>query len=141
MCWPKWRPITPRTRFWSATATAAWRPRQSRIASRTKWIRWSNWTRTCGAMTLGGVMRTKSMITTMLPVRDADRASSFYADALGLHPRETGPDGTRYFEAGHGDAIGLRPLPDAQPSENTALSFEVSDIDRAVSESEGRGVR
>jgi predicted enzyme related to lactoylglutathione lyase len=85
-------------------------------------------------------MLTKSMITTMLPVRDADRASRFYADALGLHPRETGPDGTRYFDAGRGDAIGLRPLPDAQPSENTALSFEVADIDREVTELEGRGV-
>jgi catechol 2,3-dioxygenase-like lactoylglutathione lyase family enzyme len=81
------------------------------------------------------------MITTMLPVRDADRASRFYADTLGLHPRETGPDGTRYFEAGHGDAIGLRPLPDANPSENTALSFEVADIDREVAELESRGVR
>jgi catechol 2,3-dioxygenase-like lactoylglutathione lyase family enzyme len=86
-------------------------------------------------------MLTESTITTMLPVRDADRASHFYADTLGLRLRETGPDGTRYFEAGHGDAIGLRPLPDALPSENTALSFEVADIDREVSELEGRGVQ
>jgi predicted enzyme related to lactoylglutathione lyase len=86
-------------------------------------------------------MLTNSTITTMLTVRDADRASSFYADALGLRARETGSDGTRYFEAGHGDAIGLRPLPDSQPSENTALSFEVSDIDREVSELESRGVK
>jgi catechol 2,3-dioxygenase-like lactoylglutathione lyase family enzyme len=86
-------------------------------------------------------MLTKSTITTMLPVLDADRASRFYADTLGLHQRETGPDGTCYFEAGHGDAIGLRPLPDARPSENTALSFEVSDIDREVSELDRRGVR
>jgi catechol 2,3-dioxygenase-like lactoylglutathione lyase family enzyme len=86
-------------------------------------------------------MLTKSMITTMLPVRDAERASRFYADALGLHPRETGPDGTRIFDTGRGDAIGLRPLPDAQPSENTALSFEVADIDREVAELESRGVQ
>jgi catechol 2,3-dioxygenase-like lactoylglutathione lyase family enzyme len=86
-------------------------------------------------------MLTKSMITTMLPVRDAERASRFYADTLGLHPRETGPDGTRIFDAGLGDAIGLRPLPDAKPSENTALSFEVADIDREVAELESRGVQ
>jgi len=86
-------------------------------------------------------MLTKSMITTMLPVRDAERASRFYADTLGLQPRETGPDGTRIFDAGRGDAIGLRPLPDAQPSENTALSFEVADIEREVSELERRGVQ
>ena len=86
-------------------------------------------------------MLTNSTVTTMLPVRDANRASQFYAHTLGLHMKETGPDGTCFFEAGHGDAIGLRPLPDARPSENTALSFEVSDIDSEVSELEKRGVR
>jgi predicted enzyme related to lactoylglutathione lyase len=86
-------------------------------------------------------MLTNSTVTTMLPVRDANRASQFYAYTLGLHMKETGSDGTRFFEAGHGDAIGLRPLPDARPSENTALSFEVSDIDSEVSELEKRGVR
>ena len=86
-------------------------------------------------------MLTESTITTMLPVRDSDRASHFYADTLGLRSRETGPDGTRYFEAGHGGAIGLRLLPDARPSENTALSFEVADIDREVSELVRRGVQ
>jgi catechol 2,3-dioxygenase-like lactoylglutathione lyase family enzyme len=85
-------------------------------------------------------MLANSMITTMLPVRDADRAGRFYADTLGLHLRETGPDGTLIFDAGRGDAIGLRPLPDAQPSDNTALSFEVADIVREVAELESRGV-
>ncbi|HET6502496.1 MAG TPA: VOC family protein [Amycolatopsis sp.] len=86
-------------------------------------------------------MLRNSAITTMLPARDADRASHFYADTLGLHLTAKSPDGTYYFEAGHGDAIGLRPLPDAQPSDNTAMSFEVSDIAGEVAELEGRGVQ
>ena len=86
-------------------------------------------------------MLTESTITTMLPVRDADRAGRFYADTLGLRPTHTGPDGTRFFATGRGDAIGLRQLPDARPSDNTALSFEVADIVGVVAELEGRGVR
>jgi len=86
-------------------------------------------------------MLTNSMVTTMLPAKDVERASRFYADTLGLHLRETGPDGTRIFDAGRGDAIGLRPMTDAKPSENTALSFEVADIDREVAELERCGVR
>ena len=85
-------------------------------------------------------MLTKSTTVTMLPAQDTNRASHFYADSLGLRKTDTGPDGTRYFEVGHGDALGLRPLPDARPSENTILSFEVSDIAGEVSDLEGRGV-
>src|SRR4051812_10800961 len=85
-------------------------------------------------------MLTTSPVTTMLPVQDADRASQFYAETLGLHLRERGQDGTCYFDVGSGSALGLRPLPNVQPSENTALSFEVSDINREISDLEGRGV-
>ncbi|HKS46955.1 MAG TPA: VOC family protein [Amycolatopsis sp.] len=84
-------------------------------------------------------MLTESAVTTMLPVRDAIRASQFYADTLGLRKIATAQDGTCYFEAGHGDAIGLRPLPNPVPSQNTAMSFEVSDIEAEVSELERRG--
>jgi predicted enzyme related to lactoylglutathione lyase len=87
------------------------------------------------------VMLTKSPVVTMLPVQDADRASRFYADALGLHETAAGPDGTRYFEVGGGNAIGLRELPDVRPSANTALSFEVGDIRTEVADLEKRGVR
>lgn len=86
-------------------------------------------------------MLTTSTITHMLPAQDTDRARHFYGDQLGLRETETGPDGTRYFEAGSGHVIGLRPLPDAKPSENTAISFEVSNISSEVNDLEGRGVR
>jgi len=86
-------------------------------------------------------MLTKTMVTTMLPVRDTDRASHFYADTLGLHLKTTGQDGTCYFDAGKGDAIGLRPMPEARPSENTMLSFEVVNISKEIADLERRGVR
>jgi catechol 2,3-dioxygenase-like lactoylglutathione lyase family enzyme len=86
-------------------------------------------------------MLTDSTTVTMLPVQDADRAGHFYADALGLHETAATPDGTRYFEVGGGSAIGLRPLPGSRPSENTALSFEVTDIAAEIKDLEQRGVR
>ncbi|MTD58660.1 VOC family protein [Amycolatopsis pithecellobii] len=85
-------------------------------------------------------MLTGTNIVTMLPVQDTDRAARFYSGALGLREIAPGPDGTRHFEVGGHNVIGLRPLPDAKPSENTALSFEVSDIAGEVGELEGRGV-
>lgn len=83
-------------------------------------------------------MLTKSMITTMLPVSDVDRAARFYSETLGLHARRTGPDGTPTFDAGNGDAIGLMP---GEPSARTAISFEVADIAGEIRDLESRGVR
>jgi predicted enzyme related to lactoylglutathione lyase len=85
-------------------------------------------------------MLTKSTITTMLPVSDAERAGHFYADALGLRQSGAGGDGTLYFEAGAG-AIGLRPREAGAQSDNTALSFEVSDIQSEISDLESKGVQ
>jgi len=85
-------------------------------------------------------MLTESTITTMLPVTDTERAGHFYTDSLGLKQTGTGEDGTLYFAAGAG-AIGLRQMPDGSQSENTALSFEVTDLSGEIATLEGRGVR
>lgn len=87
-----------------------------------------------------GVMLTESTITTMLPVTDSERAGHFYTDSLGLQQTGKGEDGTLYFAAGAG-AIGLRTMPAGAQSENTALSFEVSDLSTEVRALEDRGVR
>jgi predicted enzyme related to lactoylglutathione lyase len=86
-----------------------------------------------------GVMLTESTITTMLPVTDSERAGHFYADSLGLKQAGKGEDGTLYFAAGAG-AIGLRTMPAGAQSENTALTFEVSDLPREISALESHGV-
>ena len=85
-------------------------------------------------------MLTESTITTMLPVTDSERAGHFYADFLGLKQTGKGEDGTLYFAAGAG-AIGLRLMPAGAQSENTALSFEVNELEGEISALEDRGVR
>jgi predicted enzyme related to lactoylglutathione lyase len=87
-----------------------------------------------------GPMLTESTITTMLPVIDSERAGHFYADSLGLKQTGEGVDGTLYFAAGAG-TIGLRTLPAGAQSENTALSFEVTDLNGEIATLEGRGVQ
>jgi predicted enzyme related to lactoylglutathione lyase len=86
-------------------------------------------------------MLTKATTTTMLPVSDMDRAARFYGDTLGLHQKATGADGSRIFDAGNGDAIGLMPAESGAQSAHTVLSFEVSDIASEIRDLEGRGVR
>jgi predicted enzyme related to lactoylglutathione lyase len=86
-------------------------------------------------------MLTKAMTTTMLPVSDMERAARFYGDTLGLHAKATGADGSRIFDAGNGDAIGLMDAEPGAQSAHTVLSFEVSDIAGEIRDLEGRGVR
>lgn len=86
-------------------------------------------------------MLTKTMMTTMLPVTDVDRATRFYADKLGLRERATSSDGGRILDAGNGDAIGLMPAEPGAQSRHTVLSFEVSDLAGEIQDLESRGVR
>jgi catechol 2,3-dioxygenase-like lactoylglutathione lyase family enzyme len=86
-------------------------------------------------------MLTKSTVTTVLPVQDAERAGRFYTDILGLRSIKTGPDGARFVETGCGDVIALRPLPNVRPTENTAFTFDVPDISKEIAELVSRGVR
>lgn len=86
-------------------------------------------------------MLTASRATTILPVTDPDRASRFYAEQLGLRPTGTAGDGTRMFEMGLGDALGLMPAEEGAQSAHTVISFEVADLTAEISELEGRGVR
>ena len=85
-------------------------------------------------------MLTKSMITTMIPVSDVDRAARFYGDTLGLHPKATAVDGSQIFDAGNGDAIGLMPAEAGAQGAHTVLTFEVPDISGEIRDLEGRGV-
>lgn len=86
-------------------------------------------------------MLTATRTTTILPVSDPDRASHFYADQLGLTPLGGADDGTRLFELGRGDALGLMPAEEGAQTDHTVLSFEVEDLVAEIGELEGRGVR
>ena len=79
-------------------------------------------------------------VTTILPVRDLDRARRFYVDALGLSPIGPRPDGQYHLRAGDGGRVALFPKPEGTRAEHTALSFEVADLGAAIARLEARGV-
>ena len=83
-------------------------------------------------------MLNRSPLTTMLPVRDMDRAKDFYEHRLGLEPKGPRPDGRFDFKVGT-NVLELFPK-DAPPADYTALSFEVSDINGTIHELEDHGV-
>ncbi|GAB3560600.1 glyoxalase/bleomycin resistance/dioxygenase family protein [Arthrobacter alkaliphilus] len=78
--------------------------------------------------------------TTVLPVDDVARARSFYAEKLGLPHRGMTWDGNYLFGIDGGTMLQLMPVKDGMHSTHTALSFEVSDIERTVAEMEANGV-
>ena len=82
----------------------------------------------------------RAPITTILPVRDLDRARRFYLDALGLAPIGPRPDGQFLLEAGDRSRVALSPRPEGTKAEHTALSFEVGDLGAAMERLEARGV-
>ena len=82
----------------------------------------------------------RSAITTILPVRDLDRARRFYVDALGLAAVGPRPDGQFELRAGDGSRVSLFVKPEGTKAEHTALSFAVDDLDGAIARLEARGV-
>lgn len=79
--------------------------------------------------------------TTILPVDDAARARSFYTEKLGLPHRGKTDDGSELLGADGGPMLQLMPVSDGRHSEHTALSFEVTDIERTVRDMEAMGVQ
>jgi catechol 2,3-dioxygenase-like lactoylglutathione lyase family enzyme len=77
--------------------------------------------------------------TTLLPVRDIDRARDFYARVLGLEPEGARPDGKFVFRCGNGALLALFPKPEGTKAEHTAMSFEVPDIGAAIRALKARG--
>ncbi|WP_104179313.1 VOC family protein [Arthrobacter sp. B0490] len=85
-------------------------------------------------------MSSANRTTTILPVRDLDRATDFYANTLGLYADKASHEGSFFFsEDGH-NGIELLLKPDSNPSSNTELSFEVEDIAAEMASLERNGV-
>lgn len=78
--------------------------------------------------------------TTVLPVDDAARARRFYTEKLGLPHRGMTDDGSELLGSDGGPMLQLMPVSDGKHSEHTALSFEVTDIEKTVNDMEARGV-
>jgi catechol 2,3-dioxygenase-like lactoylglutathione lyase family enzyme len=79
--------------------------------------------------------------TTILPVDDAARAHSFYTEKLGLPHRGMTDDGSELLGNDGGPMLQLMPVSDGKHSDHTALSFEVTDIERTVRDMEAMGVQ
>ena len=72
-------------------------------------------------------------------VGDIPAAREFYGDTLGLEVSET--DGMLTLHLAGGTEVLVYPRPGHVPAAFTILNFPVDDIDRAVAELAGRGVR
>ncbi len=85
-------------------------------------------------------MLSHAPITTMLPVKDLERAREFYAAKLGLEPAGRQPDGKFLFRC-NGTTLALFPKPEGTKAEHTAVSFTVGDIVAEIRALEARGVK
>jgi catechol 2,3-dioxygenase-like lactoylglutathione lyase family enzyme len=81
----------------------------------------------------------ESAVTTMLPVKDIDRARKFYEGRLGLTPGGFKPDGKFVYTVG-GSTLALFPKPEGTKADHTAISFRVPDIAAAIQALKSAGV-
>ncbi|HSB48223.1 MAG TPA: VOC family protein [Burkholderiales bacterium] len=86
-------------------------------------------------------MLTHNPMTTILPVKDLNRARDFYENALGLQAEGLQADGKFLLRCGGGARIALFPKADGTKAEHTALSFLVEDIVAEIRELKHRGVQ
>lgn len=73
-------------------------------------------------------------------VDDLAKAKEFYGQTLGLDVSEEGDMGLNLKLAG-GSQVFIYPKPDHTPASFTVLNFPVDDIDAAVDELTGKGVK
>jgi len=85
-------------------------------------------------------MLTLAPATTILPVRDLDRARRFYENALGLRALGAQQDGKFLFALGDGGTLALFPKADGTRAEHTAISFKVDRIGVAITQLKEAGV-
>ncbi|SCL51164.1 Predicted dioxygenase of extradiol dioxygenase family [Micromonospora citrea] len=87
-------------------------------------------------------MFTDTRAMSSFAVDDVDRAQRFYADTLGLRvSRDDAMGGMLTLHVAGDRDILVYPKDDHVPATYTVLNFPVDDVDRAVDELAGRGVR
>jgi len=85
-------------------------------------------------------MLARAAVTTILPVKDMDRARAFYQEKLGLEPKGFAADGNFLFACGGEAHIALIPKAEGTKAEHTALSFEVRGIERVIEALKAKGI-
>jgi catechol 2,3-dioxygenase-like lactoylglutathione lyase family enzyme len=86
------------------------------------------------------MMLATSMVTTMLPVKDLQRACDFYESKLGLKAIGLKADGKFAYQTGGNSQLALFPKEGGTKADHTAVSFEVPDIADAVRSLKDKGV-
>ena len=86
-------------------------------------------------------MLTHTQMTTILPVKDLNRARDFYEGKLGLKAEGLQADGKFLLRCGGGARLALFPKPGGTKAEHTAMSFRVDDIVAEIRDLERRGVQ
>ena len=86
-------------------------------------------------------MLSQAPIAATLPFRGLDKAEQFYGQRLGLE-RLSGSveDGYLVYQAGQGTTLQLFESTSDKKSENTAATFEVSDLDREMETLRKKGI-
>ena len=77
-------------------------------------------------------------VAARIPVRDLQRAKSFYAEKLGLEPSEERP-GSLLYRCGAGE-FALFESAGAASGDHTQMAWEVEDIEATVERLRARGV-
>jgi len=73
-------------------------------------------------------------------VDDVETAREFYADTLGVKVSD-GPMGVLSLDLSDGRSVLVYPKPDFAPATYTVLNFQVDNVDAAVDDLTGRGIR
>lgn len=79
-------------------------------------------------------------VTTILPVVNMKCARDFYENKLGLTPVGMRKDGKFVYACGGGAVIALFPEEGGSKADHTAVSFQVNNIDTAITELKSAGV-
>ena len=85
-------------------------------------------------------MLTRAPATTILPVRNLERARDFYEKRLGLAAVGLQQDGKFLFSLGDGGTLALIPKPEGTKAEHTAVSFKVDDVVAEIRALKAQGV-
>jgi hypothetical protein len=86
-----------------------------------------------------GMMIQQFRVYAVLPCSDIVRAKTWYAQCLGAEPNHEDPGGA-WYECANGTFV-LTPSPNAGTAKNTAVSFQVTGIERVMADLRERGVR
>ena len=84
-------------------------------------------------------MLSDASVTTMLPVKEMDRARAFYEGCLGLQPGGFKTDSKFVYTVG-GSTLALFPKPEGTKADHTAISFRVDDIAASIEAMKRAGV-